>query len=129
MSLGMALIPLAGSMKMLSVYLGILAVGFSLNQPTMLSLISQEASEENVGATMGTSQGMQGLGRVAGPIFGGFLFGIYDPLPFYASAIIVGISIFIGFIIIQKRAAGKKNKEEKPDTVSINNSLLEEPHP
>jgi len=111
MSIGLGLIPLAGSLTMLSVYLGIMAVGFSLNQPTMLSLISKEAEESNVGATMGTSQGMQGLGRMFGPVFGGFLFGISDGLPFYCTAVAVAITILIGFKIVQTEIPQKEKKE------------------
>jgi DHA1 family tetracycline resistance protein-like MFS transporter len=108
MPIGLGLIPLAGSIKMLSVYLGIMAVGFSLNQPTMLSLVSQEAGERNVGAIMGTSQGIQGLGRVIGPVWGGFLFGISDKLPFYLTAIIIAVTIFIGYKLVQKPTNQKK---------------------
>jgi DHA1 family tetracycline resistance protein-like MFS transporter len=128
MSIGLALIPFADSMKMLSVYLGIMAVGFSLNQPTMLSLISQEAAEGNIGATMGTSQGMQGLGRVLGPIWGGFLFGIADGLPFYVTALVVAITIFIGLKIVRIRVEGKETEGKEPDSSAVNNSFLKESH-
>ncbi len=111
MSIGLGLIPLADSLDMLSVYLGIMAVGFSLNQPTMLSLISQEAGEGNVGATMGTSQGIQGMGRVIGPIWGGYLFGLSYSLPFYATAIVIALAIVIGIMIIAKEAEAPQDQE------------------
>ncbi len=111
MPIGLGLIPLAGSMRMLSVYLGIMALGFSLNQPTMLSLVSQEAGERNVGAIMGTSQGIQGLGRVVGPVWGGFLYGISSGLPFYITAISLAVTIFIGFKLIRQSAAKPMQKK------------------
>jgi hypothetical protein len=57
---GLAMIPLATSMLTLALFLGLMALGKSLNTPTITSLISQEADEENVGAVMGTAQGLIG---------------------------------------------------------------------
>src|SRR5699024_8521140 len=117
MPIGLGMIPLAGSMSSLSVYLGIMAVGFSLNQPTMLSLVSQEAGEDNVGAVMGTQQGIQGLGRVIGPVWGGFLFGISDGLPFYVTAIVFAVTIYIGYLLVKGSSTKEAhNIEEMPAT-------------
>lgn len=109
MGIGLALIPFATSKLMLSVYLGIMAVGFSLNTPTIMSLISKEAEEENVGAVMGTSQGISGLGRMLGPTWGGLLFGISIGLPFYTTAIIIGGTVYIGIKLHQ--SLDKEDKE------------------
>jgi len=71
MVIGLAVIPLAGSMTQLAVALSVMAIGKSLNTPTMTSLISQQADESDVGAVMGTAQGLSGLGRMIGPSWGG----------------------------------------------------------
>lgn len=97
MVIGLGLIPLAYSMLTLALFLGLMAFGKSLNTPTITSLISQEADEENVGAVMGTAQGLSGLGRMIGPTWGGALFAIYFGVPFVATALVVSATIWIGW--------------------------------
>lgn len=99
---GLAMIPLATSMLTLALYLGLMALGKSLNTPTITSLISQEADEENVGAVMGTAQGLSGLGRMFGPTWGGALFAIYFGVPFVATAFVVAFTIWIGWRLLGK---------------------------
>jgi MFS transporter, DHA1 family, tetracycline resistance protein len=99
---GLAMIPLATSMLSLALFLGLMALGKSLNTPTITSLISQEADEENVGAVMGTAQGLSGLGRMIGPTWGGALFAIYFGVPFVATALLVAGTIWIGWRLIGK---------------------------
>lgn len=102
---GLGLIPFANSMWTLALFLGIMAVGKSLNTPTITSLISKEAGEHNVGAVMGASQGLSGLGRMIGPTWGGALFAIYFGLPFFATALIVASTIWIATGLIKKERA------------------------
>lgn len=99
---GLGMIPLATSMGTLALFLGIMALGKSLNTPTITSLISQEADEANVGAVMGTAQGLSGLGRMIGPTWGGALFAVTFGLPFVATALLVAATIWIGFQLMRK---------------------------
>lgn len=100
---GLAAIPFSTSMLTLGVALCVMAVGKSLNTPTITSLISQEADEANVGAVMGTAQGMSGLGRMIGPTWGGALFAVWYGIPFVATAIVVSGTIYIGFRLMVKK--------------------------
>lgn len=100
MIIGLACIPAASSTFQLALALCLMAVGKSLNTPTITSLISQEADEEHVGAVMGTAQGMSGLGRMIGPTWGGALFAIYFGLPFVATAAIVAGTVWIGWKLL-----------------------------
>lgn len=102
MTLGMGAIALSGSISMLTVFLGLMALGHSLNLPTINSLISKEADPERVGAMMGTSQGLSGLGRAIGPTWGGTLFGISFGLPFIATAMVVAITIIVGIRLVMR---------------------------
>ncbi|MCG2587128.1 MFS transporter [Rhodohalobacter sulfatireducens] len=102
MVIGLGLIPLAHNMLTLALFLCLMALGKSLNTPTITSLISQEASENNYGAVMGASQGLSGLGRMIGPTWGGALFAAYFGLPFVATAVIVGATIWIAVGLISK---------------------------
>ncbi|MCC5908347.1 MAG: MFS transporter [Balneolaceae bacterium] len=102
MVIGLGLIPVAQNMLTLAMFLGLMALGKSLNTPTITSLISKEADEDNVGAIMGASQGLSGLGRMIGPTWGGALFAVYFGLPFGATALIVATTIWIAFGLIVK---------------------------
>lgn len=99
---GLGLIPFAHNMLTLALFLGLMAVGKSLNTPTITSLISKEAEEDNVGAVMGASQGLSGLGRMIGPTWGGALFAVYFGLPFVATSLIVGATVWIALGLIRK---------------------------
>ncbi len=104
MVIGLAVIPLAGSMTQLAVALSVMAIGKSLNTPTMTSLISQQADESDVGAVMGTAQGLSGLGRMIGPSWGGAMFAIAYAIPFVATAAIVSGTIWIGYRLVRASA-------------------------
>lgn len=109
MVIGLGLIPFAWNTLTLACFLCLMALGKSLNTPTITSLISKEAGTDNVGAVMGASQGLSGLGRMIGPTWGGALFAVYFGLPFVATALIVAATIWIAFGLIvkeKKRMAG-----------------------
>src|SRR5690606_36407688 len=89
MMAGLGLIPLASSMGQLGFFFSLMALGKSLNTPTITSLISQQADTEQTGAVMGTAQGLSGLGRMIGPAWGGVLFSFHATLPFAATALLM----------------------------------------
>ncbi len=95
MILGLGLMPLAVSAKTLMLTLGLLAIGASLNGPTLNSLISKEADPSKVGAAMGTSQGLAALGRTLGPTWGGFWFGISVRAPFFMTAALLLTTLWV----------------------------------
>jgi MFS family permease len=96
MFLGMIVMGFASSIAILTSGLALMTVGNSLNSPTINSLISKEADQTMVGTIMGISQSMGGLGRVVGPTWGGFLFGVQPYLPFWATAGVLLVLVFMG---------------------------------
>lgn len=97
MMAGLGLIPLASSMGQLGFFFSLMALGKSLNTPTITSLISQQADTEQTGAVMGTAQGLSGLGRMIGPAWGGVLFSFHAALPFAATALLMTGTLWIGW--------------------------------
>lgn len=93
---GFASIPFARSVQFLAAALGLLGLGGGLTGPTLNSLISKEADPSRVGQALGTSQGMAALGRVAGPTWGGFLYGVFVWLPFALTALFLSVTVLIG---------------------------------
>ncbi len=102
---GLGLIPFAVSERTLMAYLSLMAVGASLNGPTLNSLISKASDPSKVGATMGASQGLSALGRTIGPTWGGFLFGVSFRLPFLATAAVLLSTVFVGSRLVSQKLA------------------------
>lgn len=93
---GFAWLPLADSMKFLILFLALLSLGGSLMGPTLNSLISKEADPGKLGWAMGASQGVAALGRVVGPTWGGFLYGLSPGIPFLATASCLSLTLWVG---------------------------------
>lgn len=95
MAIGIASIPLAPSELVLSAILAVMAIGGSLNGPTLNSLISKEADPSRTGQAMGTAQGFSALGRVIGPAWGGALIGASLIAPFVLTGAVVAMTVLI----------------------------------
>lgn len=94
MALGLFLLGTAQTTAQLTTFLAIMAVGHSLNLPTITSLISQQADPRRMGATIGATQGLSGLGRAIGPTWGGLLFSFHVSVPFWATGVIILITVW-----------------------------------
>ena len=103
MTAGLVLLPFAPSAKILALFLCLMAVGSSLNGPTLNSLISKEAPKGHVGALLGASQGLAALGRTIGPTWGGALFAIHARAPFLVTALFVSSSIWISAKLLRSK--------------------------
>jgi predicted MFS family arabinose efflux permease len=94
MAAALLLLPFMPSRGWLTSALILLGVGASLNGPMLTSLISREAAPGRSGAALGRAQGMAALGRVIGPAWGGALYALSKPLPFWATAAVVSLTFF-----------------------------------
>jgi MFS transporter, DHA1 family, tetracycline resistance protein len=73
-----------------------LSVGSAVTNPTLTTLSSFEASEDERGAVLGVVQSAASLGRVAGPALGGTLYaGIATSAPFITGGIIAVMSAIL----------------------------------
>uniref|UniRef100_A0A7S3K2E7 Major facilitator superfamily (MFS) profile domain-containing protein n=1 Tax=Aureoumbra lagunensis TaxID=44058 RepID=A0A7S3K2E7_9STRA len=64
------------AMPLLIISLFFLCFGFSILSPSITAVLSRYAPADRQGAILGTSQGLQALSRVLGPLLFGGLFGI-----------------------------------------------------
>ena len=96
---GLALIPVSRDKTQLIWALCVMGVGASLNGPTLLSLISKTAKPSEIGAVLGNAQGLSALGRVIGPAWGGWLFAMAPGSPFWLTALLVCITVYLGSLI------------------------------
>lgn len=104
MGAGYFLAGAARSEQILLCALTLMAVGGSLNGPTLTSLVSKNAPEHRLGTVLGGSQGLSAMGRVIGPVWGGALFSLSSRLPFAATAFIILGTFFIGLRFKETRA-------------------------
>ncbi|MBI4397591.1 MAG: MFS transporter [Candidatus Omnitrophica bacterium] len=103
MASGMGMIALAHSKNSLLLFLTLMALGWSLILPTLSSMISKEAEPHEIGATMGISQSMGSLGRVLGPVWGGWLYGLAHRLPFLVTGLILLLMVWAGLALTRKK--------------------------
>ncbi len=108
---GLALIPFSTKMVFLMwLLIVIISIGLALINPTILSYISKLTSSKEQGEILGVNQSMGSLGRVIGPIWGGFSFNVFNyGAPFWTASIFTLIALFIGISNFEQM---KKNKIE-----------------
>lgn len=87
----------------LEVYIAYLvyAVGKGLFEPSMSSLVSRTASDNEQGKAQGTYQSLQSLTRVIGPVTAAFLYNIHKGLPYIICAVLTFVSAIL-FLRLRK---------------------------
>ena len=101
MVIGLAAIAWSATILHLTLALGLLALGKSLNTPMITSLISKQARADQVGEIMGTAQGFSGLGRMLGPTWGGLFYGWIPESAFVATSLVLLSTIGVAWGIRQ----------------------------
>lgn len=92
---GFVSIPLAGSAIAMAVPMALLAVGQSISNPSIQSLVSRIAPANWKGGILGTAQGAASIGRIAGPLWAGIAYErIGQDWPFLGSAILM-VPVFL----------------------------------
>lgn len=93
MAFAFAMMPFLPSAPMLYLVAGIAGLGSATTHPVVSALLSEE-TKEHQGITMGTATSFESLGRLLGPLLGGFLlsFGLFAP--FLVSGIIITVGVF-----------------------------------
>lgn len=108
MTVGFVLIALTGNRTLppsaLWYILPIITIGFSAVSPSLQSLLSQSAPDDEQGAVLGTGQSLSSLARILGPYIGIQLLGVSAATPYFAGA---GLMLLGGFAVasIRKKSA------------------------
>ncbi len=93
MALGLFLVPLSKTPYFLLLFMIIMTAGSSMSRPTLASLVSKETKEAQ-GTTMGIFSSFESLGRVFGPLLGGWFYSSFGfHAPFTSSAVIILITL------------------------------------
>jgi len=109
MTCGMLLLPFSAQLSMLLIALATMSVGMGLNSPTLNSLISLNASEDQQGAIIGVSRSLATLARILGPLWGGWIYGVLGiKWPFFTAAVVLLAAIVIGRPLARMKADSLK---------------------
>ncbi len=87
-AIGIGLLPFLKTWGLLLVGLGIFAIGSSLTRPPVFGMISMLTPANEQGATMGVTQGVGSVARIAGPLFAASLFVVHASFPYLICAVL-----------------------------------------
>jgi multidrug resistance protein len=105
-ALGIGLLPFTWNVATLLGALGVLAMGMGFNSPACSSMMSRLSSADDQGGILGLAASVSSLGRVVGPVIGGFLYDAYGPqTPYVTAAMLMALTSLIGFIGFRSREA------------------------
>jgi MFS family permease len=101
---GLALIPASLFMKStVWLFIALMSIGLALINPTLLSLISKLTPHNIQGEVLGVNQSMGSLGRVFGPVWGGFAFNTLGfGFPFWTASFFTFIALLLGITNFNK---------------------------
>ena len=117
MTVGFLLVALTGNRTLppsaLWSILPIITIGFSAVTPSLQSLLSQSASDDEQGAVLGTGQSLSSLARILGPYIGIQLLDVSAATPYFAGA---GLMILGGLSVaaIRKTVVGPAAPQTPP---------------
>lgn len=93
MAIGLFLVPFAKFPIMLLLFMVTMTAGSAMTRPTLASLVSK-GTKDGQGATMGIFSSFESLGRVFGPLLGGWLFSTFGfHSPFTISAVLILVTL------------------------------------
>ena len=125
--IGIALVPLPHVFWGQFPVSALIAIGNGISAPVLTALVSLLAPEAQRGETIGVFQSVQSLGRIIGPITGGYLFehGAVEA-PYYTGAAIMAVALVLCFNLKkicaqnpeycraqQERAGGRDDKTSR----------------
>lgn len=96
---GMSGLVWATTIPLLGVTMSFLAIGYGLANPSTMGSISLLTPAQEQGVTMGVTQSLSSLGRILGPILGGFLYKYDQHFPFLTSTGLLIISAIVIVVI------------------------------
>lgn len=100
---GLVLLPAVGTPPMLLPAIALLAMGFGFAHPSLLSLVSREASADIRGGALGLTQSGAALGRVFGPAWAGFAFAaLGSSWPFLSGALVL-VPVTVAAVYLSRR--------------------------
>ena len=95
MAVGLGALPLAPSLTVALVGLGLMAAGQGLTSPMLSTLLSRAADEDEQGGTLGLGQSLAAAARAVGPLGAGWLYDRAMGAPYAAAAAVMVLAAFL----------------------------------
>ncbi len=111
-AIGFALVALATNYITILLSLGLFILSVALIGPALNSYISNFAGDHQ-GAAMGLNSASTSLGRVVGPLLGGYLYDIRIEYPFLSGATTLLIGFLVSIFGLQKYPQTNRIQEVK----------------
>ena len=109
-SLGFALVAFAWNYITTLLALGFFILALALIGPALNSYISNFAGEHQ-GTVMGLNSAATSLGKVVGPLWGGYIYDINIDYPFFSGAATLLLGLLVSFIALRKQVSGSVTRE------------------
>lgn len=100
-AVGFVLMLLAQNFAQVFITSGLFVLSNAMLNPSVAALVSKRTTDEQ-GFTMGLNNSFLSLGRIAGPLWAGFVFDLRMFLPYLTGAVIMVIGFFISLSIAQE---------------------------
>jgi DHA1 family multidrug resistance protein-like MFS transporter len=104
-AIGFVLVALAVDYVTTLLALGFFVLTLALIGPALNSYISNFAGEHQ-GAVMGLNSASTSLGRVVGPLWGGYIYDINIEYPFFSGAVSLLLGLLVSLFALPKQASG-----------------------
>ena len=101
--LGFVIIAQAANLVQLLAVLAFIMLALSLLSPSLNASISRYGGEHQ-GALMGVNNAMISLGRVLGPLWGGYLYDLNMDFAFYSGAVMLSIGWLVSMVAVRNEA-------------------------
>ncbi|WP_417851613.1 MFS transporter [Thalassoglobus sp.] len=115
MTIGLALIGLSGSWDSTAALYWVLplsVIGFSFVTPSLQSLLSRLASDDQQGEVLGVGQSLSSLARILGPMVGLTIEETYPFGPYWTGAGVMLVSGLL-FLMLRTAVSGEKKSEDE----------------
>lgn len=104
MIFGLLYLPYASSVPVYCAFIAFLAFGSGVNNPSLHALLSRHSGIDEQGGVMGIAHSVSSLGRILGPMWGGFTFGSLGyEWPFLTGGLFMGVAFILSIYNLRKR--------------------------
>jgi MFS family permease len=96
MIFGLGLMPFAGNMLIYCIIISLVAIGSGVNNPALSASLSKATDPDKQGGIMGIAQSISSLGRILGPMWGGYTWGTFGPrAPFITAGLLMTLAFLL----------------------------------
>ncbi|MBZ5496198.1 MAG: MFS transporter [Acidobacteriia bacterium] len=102
MIFGLGLMPFSPNMTAYCLILTAVSFGAGINNPSITGLLSRSCNIDEQGGIMGIAQSMASLGRILGPLWGGYAFKAFGIVsPFVTAGLFMGLAFLLSLVTLR----------------------------